>query len=300
MLANACTNVVIVSPFIKRSPFDRLVASISDNVELTCVTRWRLQEVASGISDPSIWETIKNRGNSSLWLRGDLHAKYYRVDRDCVIGSANLTDTGLGWRLHSNLELLVRPADPVILREEFEEPLIVNSTAVDDALYRHVVESSARLMGLGKQFWDPSAEEVSDAGILEQEIDDSQWLPETRHPENLYSAYAQNTSQLTTAAQSTAERDLQHFILPPDLPQEVFDGEIGIQLLAKPLIRQIDAHLSQPRRFGEVTAFLSKHLHGQREVDIAWQTTMRWLRHFLPTRYALAVPSHTEIMYRVT
>ena len=41
-----------------------------------------------------------------------LHAKFYSNGRKTLVGSANLTSRGLGWRAPSNVELLVAlPAD---------------------------------------------------------------------------------------------------------------------------------------------------------------------------------------------
>jgi four helix bundle protein len=51
----ASDKVVLVSPFITLKAFNRILESISNEVEIQCFTRWRVEELASGISDIEIW-----------------------------------------------------------------------------------------------------------------------------------------------------------------------------------------------------------------------------------------------------
>jgi hypothetical protein len=71
-----------------------------------------------------------------------------------------------------------------------------------------------------------------------------------------------------------------------------------LEFLQKPLIAKIDSLLATRQRFGAVTAFIHKRLPGI-DADAAWQTIMRWMRYFLPKRYALSIPSHSEVFFRL-
>jgi len=42
-----------------------------------------------------------------LYIRQDLHAKFFAADDRCLVGSANVTSAALGWREPANLELLI-------------------------------------------------------------------------------------------------------------------------------------------------------------------------------------------------
>jgi hypothetical protein len=114
-LTNLCQRaqkeLVLVAPFVKADVLDRLLHHINIEVSLTCVTRWHLDEIISGVSDIEVWDLIRERASASLLLRSDLHAKYYRADDECLIGSANLTMAALGWSSRQNLELLVPLVD---------------------------------------------------------------------------------------------------------------------------------------------------------------------------------------------
>ncbi|MFM6208190.1 phospholipase D family protein, partial [Planktothrix sp.] len=104
-LQNLCLNaqveIIIAAPFIKASILKKLLDSIKSGLPIKCVTRWFPEEVLAGVTDLEVWLIIESYPNSSLWLRNDLHAKYYRADQQCLIGSANLTANALGWSHHS-------------------------------------------------------------------------------------------------------------------------------------------------------------------------------------------------------
>lgn len=97
LCAEANKEVLLAAPFIKVSVLEKLMNKISPDVSLRCITRWFPEEIVAGVSDLEVWSLIQQRSNSSLWLRPDLHAKYYRADQRCLVGSANLTGKALGW-----------------------------------------------------------------------------------------------------------------------------------------------------------------------------------------------------------
>ena len=77
---------------------------------------------------------------------------------------------------------------------------------------------------------------------------------------------------------------------------------MGILLLEKPIIQEIDNFVQIPRRFGAVRDFLASLLCANIpnvNPERAWQTLMRWLLYFLPSRYALSVPNYSEVFYRI-
>ena len=76
------------------------------------MTRWRLADLLAGVADLGVYDAAVAKG-AHLYLRYDLHAKLFVADDRCLVGSANVTDTALGWRSPENLELLV-----TVLRSE--------------------------------------------------------------------------------------------------------------------------------------------------------------------------------------
>lgn len=290
--------VLLAAPFIKLNTFDRLLKSIDQNIKVRCVTRWHPDEIVAGVSDLDVWLLVKERPHTTLWLRSDLHAKYYRGDQKVLVGSANLTNAALGWSRQANLELLI--SSDVLA--DFEQELFAESVIVDDSLYKHVKQIVDALPAISKL-------ELVDISSALLDLDEDNippvlleaWLPLLRHPEKLYTAYAGDIDQLGTGSQIAALHDLQVLDIPIGLNREQFEAYVGIQLLQKPIIRQVDQFVERPQRFGAVRDFLRTLPCGipeEFDADIAWQTLMRWLLYFLSNNYYTKLANHSEIFAR--
>lgn len=302
--------MMLCAPFIKVGTFERIISRIPDDVTLQCITRWRPEEVVAGVSDLEVWQLLRNRDNTSLWLRPDLHAKYYRADNKCLVGSANLTAAALGWSSQPNLELLVSlPADdPSAAR--FETELLTGSVQVDDSICAQIAEAVKVL----EEAWpslpsivvddvaptlEPTDEEE---GATEPQVPAEAWLPTLRHPEGLYLAYSGQLDELTKASQAAAVRDLRAFPVIPGLPQPAFEACAASLLLQKPIVQKVDKFVATPQRFGAVRDLLASlpcsEVSGF-DASRSWQTLMRWLIYLLPDKYRTYQPHHSEMFERI-
>jgi hypothetical protein len=281
---------MLIAPFMKREAVARIVSRVPKGVDLTCVTRWRLYEVAAGVSDPEVWTIVRDHGGRLL-LRDDLHAKAYLFDDRCLVGSANLTGAALGWGTQANLEVLLEVPCAALEVVALETALREQTVEVDESMFEAVVEAAAACqLGLpeGASLAEPFGSPASNG-----------WLPTLRSPEVLFDAYAGHSENLTRATKDTARDDLRVLALPPRLDRRAFERAVAIALLQIPLIAGIDRLLATPRRFGEVRDYLAKRGDdANRDWDSAWQTLMRWLRYFMPDRYVLSVPHISEVMIR--
>jgi hypothetical protein len=114
----------------------------------------------------------------------------------------------------------------------------------------------------------------------------------------LFNFYVGEGETLSSASRVAAADDLGRFPLSPGLSRESFEQYIALEFVQKPVIASIDSLLSSPQRFGAVTTLIRKKIVDI-DADTAWQTTMRWMRYFLPKRYALSIPSHSEVFFRL-
>ena len=305
LCAEARNEVLLVAPFIKAPVLEKLLNEIPLDVPLRCVTRWFPEEIVAGVSDLEVWSLIKERPNSSLWLRPDLHAKYYRADEQCLVGSANLTAKALGWSNQSNLELLVTITAQEPSIKTFETKLLTGCVPVDEDLFEQI---SATVKLLAEQHPDSLARSLSIVELKEENLPTNNlvavdaWLPTLRNPEDLYLAYSGLTEKLSTASKIAALTDLRSLTIIPNLSQKVFQAYIGTLLLQKPIIQKVDTFVKTPQRFGAVRDLLASLPCANLpdfDAERAWQTLMRWLLHFLPNRYALSVPNYSEVFYRI-
>ena len=220
-VADAAT-AVLAAPYIKEHTLLRVLSQASRMMSLTCVTRWSPGDLSAGVSDASVREHVIGRGGRFL-LHPTLHAKYYRFDDVVLIGSANLTQSGLGLTSNPNLEILARPAGDFD-RVGFERSLLRQSRVVSDAEYA---------------VWQsiPVREE---APVVVPEPLVLTWRPETRDPEDLWLVYSEGPSaMLPESVLRQAAHDLSRVLAPPGLHQDGFRAWVSSALLASPFVSDV-------------------------------------------------------------
>lgn len=279
---------IFVAPYIKRSSLIRLLDARKFAVETKIVTRWRLDELALGVSDLSIWEEVAARPNIRLFLSTNLHAKYYRADNDIWVGSANLTGAALGWSKTPNLEILVSLPPGSIELASFETELFANVVAVDESLYRSFVDA------LDAYPKPPTPPSNLDTEGTSQPL--AAWRPSLRFPGDLFTYYRGGIDELTQAARESASIDLGVLAPPPGLDTVAFQLWIAQQLRQHPEVQAIVEFASESRRFGEMRYFLSSR--GSSDGSRDWQSWMRWFELFVPDLLNFHTANYSEIVQR--
>ncbi|MCC3154614.1 phospholipase D family protein [Hymenobacter sp. BT770] len=302
---NAIDEVLLVAPFVKGHILQRLLGCIEPKVAVRIVTRWNPLEIQAGVSDLGVWPLIDGRENSSLYLCSHLHAKYFRADKTCLIGSANLTGRALGWSKQANLELLVKLNSQSSGLPDFEEAVILNSALVDESVYQKTKDA---VNSLPENFMLFSTEgsKYDEAGDQEGASSlkvflPTEWLPVTRFPDVLFKAYSGDISNLSQASKEMASLDLAFLGIPPGLPLVPFKHCVGALLLQSPIIARVDEFLISPQRFGAVTALLKSlpcSLNSDFDANHSWQTLIRWFLFFLPGRYSQINSEYSEVFIR--
>ncbi len=223
ILNGAQESIRIAAPFIKAQALTRVLKCVSDNVQVTCIARWRPEDIASGVCDLEIFDIIKERKRSALLIHPHLHAKFYSADAFCLVGSANLSDTALGWRRPSNFELLVE--------------INASDHELDgwwDSLFHEAIEATEEIRSaLAKK-----AVELRDSAIQIAQLDVSQdsaednmvWVPECPRWDGLWEVYSGDEEQLTNSAIGSAKSDLEALGLPPGMDKYSFESALKTAL----------------------------------------------------------------------
>ena len=287
--------VILVAPFIKVTVLNSIISSIPSKTLIHCVTRWKPDEIAIGISDIEVWPLLQSRGNAILQLHPYLHAKYYRFDNSCIVSSANLTQTALAWSTNFNIELGIQVEFNADL-EEFERKLFDQSTVVDESIYITMSNSVEAVKRENIMFVTDSSSDTLLNSIRKY------WFPKLRYPQDLYSIYLGNTENILDSSVSLGQSDLNNFSVPTGLSECAFNSFIASMLVQQPIVKKIDGFLDKPKRFGEMRDFVVRVLEGERELinsTSLWQTIMRWLLFFLPERYMIKTPNYSEIIYKI-
>lgn len=277
LLARSVDDAFLVAPFIKAPVFRRILAVIPAEVSVTVITRWKLDEIASGVSDLEVWTSVRNRQHSRMLLVGNLHAKVFISDRRALVGSANLTAAALAGSSTGNLELLIEvpSAQPAVA--SVLQTALSAGVPVTDARFDAMVQARDQIVALV-----PSE-------------DDANWFPTLRNPKDLLSA-ASERSCFTDWQIAQAKEDL--VLLGIRSPSGVTDDLVGLSLIEQALVCQLlhFVDIEEGRRFGELTEWLRV---GYGKGPTEAQTLIRWVVHFLPDVFEYSRPRYTEVLRRV-
>lgn len=282
LLENAKCNALVVAPFVRSNALDTLLSHIPAGTQTTVVTRWRPTDLLMGVADLGVYDLTISKG-ASLYLRYDLHAKLFAADDRCLVGSANVTDTALGWRSPQNLELLVTVSrsEPEVAR--FEERLFKGAISATAALRDRLAEFLDNYQGPKPPITKLGAETP---GQLRPD-----WIPRIRNPEELFAVYS-GSADIGRAALQAMREDLGQLDVAPGMNEALFREWIAAAISQTPLIQTVISHIEQK---GEVTeldiaTFLRKFgidsdAFRPREV---LENLERWLTCFFPAQYETA------------
>ena len=280
-LGIAKRNVVIVAPFMLSEALARLLNRIPSGVETLVVTRWRPTDLLAGVSDLGIYDLTESKG-VPLFLRNDLHAKLFVADDLCLVGSANVTNTALGWRTPANLELLVEISRSDEYVVEFEKTLLdgaVRATAEQRDLLQDLLE----MLNENPPVIPITSNELMVTGLLQ-----SDWVPRTKNPDELYLFYSGNKDIGRTVRQ-IMEEELEQISPYSGMNEEEFRVWVAAIINQTPLISKVMKILDDQ---GEVTEAVivdiladigvNTSMHSPPDVLI---TLERWLTYFLPEHF---------------
>ena len=229
LLEACCGNareLVIAAPYIKLDALHRTLALVSDGASITCVTRWTPNDVVAGASDVMCHSLVTERGGV-FKLHTRLHAKYYRCDDRVLIGSANLTATGLGYTGMGNLEILCEPG------------ATFDSTALENELLRdsrHVTpDELAHWLALDTIPLPPN---TATNTSLESTV--NAWKPSARDPEHVWMLHSKRPSRIVSMDERRlAQLDLDALAIPRGASRRGFNAWVCTQLLASPFVESV-------------------------------------------------------------
>ena len=288
IVRSAEDTLVIVAPYIKVATLKKIIDEIaSGSTALTCVTRWLPEDIAAGVCDLEILDVVEGFPGGKLLVHPHLHAKYYRGDGRCLVGSANLTSRGLGWTTPANVELLVEmPSDFDSLRE-WEVALLDSAILATQELRENIRREADSLLANGALSQPPEVEQITDepASALH-------WVPRCPVPERLWDVYSERELEtIISSTLKTAQEDLAALAAPAGLTKNLFESYIIGILKQMPLIAEIDTLALSGLSDSQAQTFLEDRLGDSTPypTDETWRILKNWLTYFLGQTYRLEV-----------
>ena len=278
-LGSAQEKVRIAAPFIKVHALKRALLAISDDVDVTCIVRWRPEDIASGVCDLEIFDLIRNRNHSVLLIHPLLHAKFFAADATCLVGSANLSYTAFGWCVPSNIELLIDLDASDHGLEFWWEKLLAESVEATEEIRSALKLEAAELRQLGTPIPRPETEQ-------DDFNDEMIWVPECPRWTGLWEVYSGDEEQLPSSALASAKSDLAVLRLPPGMNRAGFDKALRMAFKYTPIYQEID-QLAREGLTDTAAYPLLEDKCGIAPPDIPrrWQLIKSWLSEMYPEEF---------------
>ena len=128
------SELIIIAPFIKLKTLKKIIDRTRPSVKIIVIARWRIEDLVIGISDIELYKYLKNLNHKFL-INDRIHLKVCLSDKkELILGSANITDSGLGLSKINNIEAVtINSIDPEDLAEVLK--IVKTSMTVDDQLF---------------------------------------------------------------------------------------------------------------------------------------------------------------------
>ena len=285
LLATARHDVLLCAPFVKAKVLESLLPVISDGVVVRIITRWRAEEVAAGVSDLEVFEIAGARLRTELALLDELHAKIYVADDDCLVGSANLTASALGWSDYNNVELLVRAR----VTDEDVAVLLKQLEGAKQATFRRKSEVASEAAALESLRLGEGRDMVDVGGIRR-----GGWVPRCAAPEKLYEIYLNEATDAVTAeTREDGLADLRDLGVRRGLERRVFREAIAGSLRRVPSIAGILKELPRgvaDRRGAALVKEIDPDL-ADGDAEDQWRVVRDWIGVFFADEFEVAPES---------
>lgn len=161
-LSNTMNDIIIISAFVKFEAIKYIDQLIPKSVtNKTLLVRFRLEDIIGGSTDMEIFYYCK-LNNWRILINFDLHSKILVFDRQrVIIGSANITSSGLGLKGNQNIESIATIGASLDEMNKIVK-LIESSRELDENLYELMKENISKLnipAPIPKFYWDEQIQE---------------------------------------------------------------------------------------------------------------------------------------------
>ena len=266
-LRSNAQNLIIAAPYMKADALARVLAEVNPAASLICVTRWIPHDLAVGASDVDCRSLVIDSGGS-FRLHPSLHAKFYRIDDEVLIGSANLTSSAMGWSPQPNFEILCRAGDDFDSWAFQQELLNAAREISDDEFLRW--EAVSKIGTSSERGGQPRLDT---------------WRPATRDPIHLELSYQGRGDEIASFDEQKAARwDLQALVMPPGLSNEEVREWATACLLAAPFTNTV-IQLSYTDVPGSIRSLARTYDLGMTEARRDMETVQNWLAFLAPETF---------------
>lgn len=297
LLKSACIGFEAFSPFVSPGTLRKLIAARPKGTALSLITTFKPEHVATGFASPETIQICLDEG-IALSINQRLHLKCYCVDSgSALIGSANLTDSGLSLNKNANHESLTYHK---ALPEEF---LLYLKRIKSEAVYINPELGKQLIANANKIPKAPPPQEnskhfaaINDL-LAQKDYFKIDSLPIFKPVEELF-PYLSSKSR-----SAEANHDLNAFGPWPDttISKDAFIDLLRSRFIQHPFIAGFIEYVDRKRYFHDVKSFLQDGCSDEPKPTL-WALTQNtqalysWITLLAEDKIERGIPRHSETL----
>ncbi len=197
----------------------------------------------------------------------------------------NLTGRALGWRLPTNLELLVELDMGRHELQKWERSLMSSCVSVTAELRDLIAHQAADLAAQRPKTTSIDVEHDDDPGF--------RWIPLCPSPERLFKVYAGelDEAKMVRSAFEFAQRDLRTLGPPKGYSEEQFLEYVADRLQQLEVVQKVVSASSSGVSDSQAAELIADYIDVSSMIGPtdAWRILKQWMMHFFPEQYRIEV-----------
>ncbi len=290
--------ILIICPFIQLYAIKTIIKEIDDYKELKIITRWKEEDVISGVSDINIYKFLKNN-NIKLYINQNIHIKLLVFRNNLgFLMTGNITNRGIGI---SNINNVEGGIVTELNKDDWSRILnIINeSIEVDDYLYciyKEYLKENKNLIDLKLPIINIKYPINKEFSIFN--------LPVLSSPEEMYMLYKSINEIINIDKYRMLLHDMTIFNIDFNLSKNVFFACLNKAFINYPFIKAIIEFLkrkNEPIRFGSLKKWLQdncsdKPVPYMYELTNNAQVLYKWLSFFYFNNIKITRPRYSQLI----
>lgn len=287
--------LVIFSPYIRLSALKKILVD-HELDSMSIVTTWTIKDLIMGYSDLELYLYCQDRG-INLYLNQRIHLKVLTDFHSAIIGSANITEKGLGLVENHNYEFMTKVEHLDLQEQIYLRKILQEAILIDDEIYEQYKKCCEDNCDLAEilQIEEPHLIKRNQCFLISN-------LPMSRSIETFYEYYCGNLEYQIDHKDDydCAIHDLALYSLPFGLKSDEFSQALKQSFFKQPFIEALVSFIKvQPRYFGEIKEWVQKTcenvpIPSRRDLTGNVQVLYEWLKELGADQYTIDRPSHSE------
>ena len=295
-IKKSSNEVLLFCPYIQVNSLKRILNGVHSKVSI--ITSWKTLDILNGVSDLALYPYCKTIG-AYLYVNQRIHLKVICDSyHSALIGSANITDRGLGISSNHNHEcaVLFEPLDRG--QQIYLRSIIRESTLINDKEFEAI---NKLVDGHRSDFKSPILVEDIDfsKGINKEFLISA--LPMSINIDTFFDYYSGKlvSEGFADVDYDCAMHDLALYQIPPGLNKIEFLKYLKDAFFSQPFIQELRKFISQERYFGAIKEWVHKTcldvpVPSRRDLTGNVQVLYKWFAELGNDQFVIERPGHSE------